>query len=441
MPDFREWRQKLAQTDCTRRTGRVRRVVGLLVETEGPPAQIGEVCQIHSRGVATPAEVVGFHDGYMLMMPLGPTENLGPRDEVVATGGPLRVPVGEGMLGGVFDALGQPLQGEAFTPSEFRMVSAPPPGCLERRRITEPLPLGLRSLDGLCTVGQGQRLGIMAGAGVGKSVLLGMIARNTRAEVNVIGLIGERGREVREFIEQDLGPEGLARSVVVVATSDQPPLLRLRAAYTATAIAEYFRDQGKAVLLLMDSLTRVAWAQRDMGLACGEPPTRNGYTPSVFAMLPSLLERAGANAVGSITGLYTVLVEGDDLGDPVADHTRSILDGHLVLSRRLAEQGHYPAVDVLQSLSRLFTQITTPEHRRAALQLRELLAVYAEAEDLINLGAYAPGSNRRLDRAVGLREEILGFLRQDLGTRTDFAETVAWLQRVTGEDSAWRQAA
>jgi flagellum-specific ATP synthase len=417
-------------SETTRRRGRVRRVVGILVETEGPPAEVGEVCRIRTRGGETLAEVVGFQEGRMLLMPLGGTEQIGPHDEVVATGEPLRVPVDAAMLGRVLDGLGQPLDDLPSIKGPGQKVTATPPTCLDRRRIREPLSLGVRALDGLLTCGKGQRLGIMAGSGVGKSVLLGMIARHTQAEVNVIGLIGERGREVKEFIEEDLGPEGLARSVVIVSTSDQPPLLRLRAAFTATAVAEYFREQGKEMLLMMDSLTRVAWAQRDMGLACGEPPTRNGYTPSVFTMLPQLLERAGTAARGSITALYTVLVDADDLNDPVADAARSVLDGHIVLSRRLAEQGHYPAIDVLQSISRLMTQVTDPEHQESAREVREALAVYAEAEDLINLGAYAPGSNPRIDLAIALREDILGFLRQLRGTCTELAETQAWLQRI-----------
>ncbi len=435
MGHYQRLQQAIKAAQPTRRLGRVRRVVGILVETAGPPAQMGELCRIQSRGGEVLAEVVGFQDGQMLMMPLGATAEIGPRDEVVATGEPLHVPVGDGMLGRVFDGLGRPLDGRACPASESRPLNAEPPSPLDRQRIREPLALGIRALDGLLTCGKGQRLGIIAGSGVGKSVLLGMIARNTQAAVNVIGLVGERGREVKEFIEQDLGPEGLARSVVIASTSDQPPLLRLRAAYTATAVAEHFRDQGKDVLLMMDSLTRVAWAQRDIGLACGEPPTRNGYTPSVFTMLPQLLERAGTSEHGSITGLYAVLVEADDLGDPVGDAARSVLDGHIVLARRLAEQGHYPAIDVLQSISRLMPQIADEEHQRAAAQLREAVATYAEAEDLINLGAYAQGSNPRIDRAIALREKSLEFLRQDMRTCTDFAETLLWLKRIVGEDT------
>ncbi|MEN6303875.1 MAG: FliI/YscN family ATPase, partial [Armatimonadia bacterium] len=309
---------------------------------------------------------------------------------------------------------------------------AAPPSPLSRQRIAEPLPLGVRAIDGLLTCGRGQRLGIFAGAGVGKSTLLGTIARSTRADINVIALIGERGREVREFIERDLGEEGLRRSVVVAVTGDEPPLIRIKGAYVATAIAEYFRDQGRHVLLMMDSVTRFAWAQREVGLASGEPPTRNGYTPSVFAALPRLLERAGCSDRGSITGLYTVLVEGDDLNDPAADAARSILDGHVILSRALASRGHYPAIDVLQSVSRLMSDIATPEHLLVAQKLRQALADYQEAEDLINLGAYVAGSNPKIDEAIALRDGIAEFLCQRTGEASGFEETVEGLKVAVG---------
>jgi len=385
---------------------------------------VGELCEI-STGAGAPliAEVVGFRDRRLLMMPLGETRSIGPGSEVIATRRPMMVALGPAMLGRVLDGLGQPLDGRpAFAPAELRPVDATPPAALQRPRITQPISLGVRVLDALFTCGCGQRVGIFAGSGVGKSTLLGMIARNTAAEVNVIALIGERGREVRDFIEEALGEEGLARSVLIVATSDQPPLVRLRGAQVATTVAEYFRDQGHRVLLMMDSITRVAWAQREVGLATGEPPTRNGYTPSVFATLPRLLERTGTAARGSITALYTILVEGDDMTEPVADAARSILDGHIVLSRALADRGHYPAVDVLQSVSRLMPQITTPDHQADARALIEAVAVYREHEDLINLGAYVAGSNPTVDRAIALRDQINQFLRQDAHERVRFED-------------------
>ncbi len=432
MRNYDQLRVALEGIESRRLTGRVSRSVGLIIESQGPPARIGEVCYIYASPRAEPimAEVVGFREERLLLMPFGETDEIAAQSEVVATGQPMMVPVGEGMLGRVLDGLGRPMDGqEQFAISAQYPVNAPPPTALSRQRISRPLPLGIRALDGLLTCGCGQRLGIFSGSGVGKSTLLGMIARNTSAEVNVIALVGERGREIREFIERDLGEAGLRRSVVVASTSDEPCLVRVRAAQVATGIAEYFRDQGCDVLLMMDSVTRVAWAQRQIGLAAGEPPTRNGYTPSVFALLPRLLERAGTAEVGSITGLYTVLVEGDDMTEPVADAVRSILDGHVVLSRELAEQNHYPAVDVLQSVSRLMIEITSEEHQQAAGKLRETTATYAQAEDLINLGAYAHGSNPRIDEAIALREQTLAFLRQGIAEQSSFQETVAMLQR------------
>jgi FliI/YscN family ATPase len=378
------------------------------------------------------AEVVGFRGDSLQMMALGPTESIAMGSEVVAAGSFVLCP-SDDWLGRVVDGLGRPLDGRPLPQGRAPCpVQGRPPAPLQRQRITEPMPLGVRALDGLLTCGRGKRLGIFAGAGVGKSTLLGMIARAARADVNVIALIGERGREVREFIERDLGAEGLARSVVVVATGDEPPLVRIKGAYVATAIAEYFRDQGSHVLLMMDSVTRFAWAQREVGLASGEPPTRNGYTPSVFAALPRLLERAGCGERGSITGLYTVLVEGDDLADPAADAARSILDGHVVLSRQLAGKGHYPAVDVLASVSRLMSDITTPDHRAAAQKLREALTHYQETEDLINLGAYVAGSNPRVDEAIALHGPITAYLRQHTHEVSDFAQTVTALERTVG---------
>ncbi|MBU0611503.1 MAG: FliI/YscN family ATPase, partial [Armatimonadetes bacterium] len=385
------------EVDLLPHIGQVTRSVGLIVESNGPPSRVGDLCEIRADGhEPVRAEVVGFRGHHLVMMPLGHTENIAMGSEVVASEGFSLWP-GPGMLGRVLDGLGQPLDGRPL-PRGLRAwpVMGTPPAPLERQRIREVLPLGVRALDGLLTCGRGQRLGIFAGAGVGKSTLLGMIARRTRADVNVIGLIGERGREVREFIERDLGPEGLARSVIVAATGDQPPLVRIKAAHVATAIAEHFRDQGRHVLLMMDSVTRFAWAQREVGLASGEPPTRNGYTPSVFAALPRLLERAGSTERGSVTGLYTVLVEGDDLTDPAADAARSILDGHVVLSRKLTARGYYPAIYVSASVSRLMPDLVPPEHLAAAQHLRQALSDHEEAEDLINLGAYVAGSNPRL---------------------------------------------
>ncbi len=428
-----ELAQLLGEVDTIRRLGRVRQTIGLIIESDGPPARVGELCHIHTDDERAPilAEVVGFRDNRLLMMPFGDTEQIRVNSEVVATGEPMRLAVGPTMLGRVLDGLGRPIDDLGPVPAEeFYPISSAPPPPMTRRRITEPLPLGIRALDGLITCGKGQRLGIFAGSGVGKSILLGMIARNTKADINVIALVGERGRELREFIDLALGPEGLQRSVVVAVTSDKSPLIRLRGAYVATAIAEYFRDRGADVLLMMDSVTRFAWAQREVGLAVGEPPTRGGYTPSVFAKLPQLLERSGMAGTGSITGLYTVLVEGDDLTEPVADAVRSILDGHVVLSRDLATRNHYPAVDVLQSVSRLMPQITSEQQRQAAGCVRKLLADYDEAEDLINLGAYQHGSNPAVDDAIRLRQPLLELLQQSADERVEFADTLARMQQL-----------
>ncbi len=414
----------IARADTIRRTGRVTKSVGIIIESDGPPAQVGELCEISAGSEVVRAEVVGFRDERLLLMPLGETQRISAGSPVVACGRPMTVPVGERMLGRVFDGLGDPLDGapppspEAFLPAE-----ASPPDAMQRELITEPMAMGVRAIDGLLTCGRGQRIGIFSGSGVGKSTLLGMIARNAAADVNVIGLIGERGREVREFVEETLGEDGLSRSVVVAATSDRAPLVRLRGAQVATTIAEFFRDRGLDVLLMMDSITRVAWAQREVGLAAGEPPTRNGYTPSVFAKLPKLLERSGMGARGSITALYTVLVDGDDMTEPVADAARSILDGHIVLSRELAHQGHYPAIDVLESVSRLMDSIVDDQHRQNARRLGEAVSVYREHEDLINLGAYEEGSNPEVDQAIELRPQILRFLRQDEDECTCFDAT------------------
>jgi len=420
----------LENSSFVRHFGRVSKVVGLTIESDGPQVDIGELCMIHaSRGKKLiQAEVVGFKDNKVLLMPLGDMAGVGPGNLVEAADSVLKVGVGKNLTGRVLDGLGYPIDDKPpFRPEEYYPTSNNPPHPLNRKRIREPLTLGIKSIDGLLTVGKGQRVGIFAGSGVGKSTLMGMIARNTKADINVIALIGERGREVREFIEKDLQEEGLSRSVVVVATSDQPALVRLKGAYVATAIAEYFRDQGKDVLLLMDSLTRFAMAQREVGLAIGEPPVSRGYTPSVYGAMPKLLERAGNSEKGSITGLYTVLVDGDDLTEPVTDTARGILDGHIVLSRALANRNQYPAIDVLASVSRVMSDIITPEHKKAAAEVKKALAVYRDAEDLINIGAYVKGSNEKIDHAISLIDKILGFVQQSTEDRYTFDEVLALL--------------
>ncbi|HEY5288081.1 MAG TPA: FliI/YscN family ATPase [Solirubrobacteraceae bacterium] len=428
--------QAVRDADLARRHGNVCNLIGLIIEVTGLRAEIGEVCLVDNR---IPAEVVGFRDGRTLLMPLGELHGIGPGTRVLATGAPFRVAVGSGLLGRVVDGLGIPLDELPAPEGVERSTIAPPPSALSRPRITERVGLGVRALDTLVPCGRGQRLGIFAGSGVGKSSLMGMIARSTSAQVNVIALVGERGREVREFIERDLG-DALERSVVVVATSDQPALVRIKAAFTATTIAEHFRDQGHDVLLMMDSVTRFAMAQREVGLAIGEPPATRGYTPSVFALLPRLLERAGTSTSGSITGLYTVLVDGDDMNEPIADATRAILDGHVVLTRSLAHAGHYPAIDVLQSVSRLVGEIVPPEIAAAGQRLRSALAVLHEKEDLVAIGAYQPGSDSALDTALAHRTQIEGFLRQSVNERstpeqadTQLLELAASL---TGEDAS-----
>jgi flagellum-specific ATP synthase len=432
----------LQGADLSRRVGRVSDLIGLIIEATGVQVEIGEVCLVGNgsrlpsdRGGrdAVPTEVVGFRGGRTLLMPLGELHGIGPGTSVHPTGSPFRVAVGEPLLGRVIDGLGIPLDGlEPPSGVSWRSTLAAPPDPLTRPRISDRVGLGVRALDTLVPCGRGQRLGIFAGSGVGKSSLMGMIARSTSAQVNVIALVGERGREVREFIERDLG-DALSHSVVVVATSDQPALVRIRAAFTATAIAEHFRDQGRDVMLMMDSVTRFAMAQREVGLAIGEPPATRGYTPSVFALLPRLLERAGTSATGSITGLYTVLVDGDDMNEPIADAVRSILDGHVVLTRSLAHSGHYPAIDVLQSVSRLIGEIVTPEVRDAGTRLRAALAAYREKEDLISIGAYQPGTDPILDAAIGLRSRIDGFLRQAVDEPSTMGEADAQLLALADE--------
>ena len=405
----------IEQTDPLTRYGKVSQIVGLVVESVGPAdVALGELCVLGDpQSDALRAEVVGFRGNRVLLMPLGEIEGIRPGTHVFPTRTPLYIPVGHGLQGRILDGLGQPIDGAGQIHAEDRRnIHSQPPDPLSRRRVRESLGTGVRALDGMVSCGKGQRMGIFAGSGVGKSTLLGMIARHSEADVNVIALVGERGKEVLDFIEDSLGPDGLRRSVVIVATSDQPALIRLKAAFVATTIAEYFRDQGKDVVLMMDSLTRVAMAQREIGLAAGEPPTTRGYTPSVFALLPRLLERAGMTENGSITGLYTVLVEGDDMDEPIADATRAILDGHLVLSRRLASRGHYPPVDVMESISRVMKDVVTPAHWQAAMEIKTMMAAYNEAEDLINIGAYARGSNPQIDRALGFVEPVGEFLRQ-----------------------------
>ena len=431
--DWSAKRHQLSHFDPIETSGKITQVVGLVLESEGHSACLGDLCYIETPGSETrvPAEVVGFRQERLLLMPLAETGRIGQGSRVVNSRRALTVPVGHGLLGRVIDPLGRPMDGLGPLVSDQNYpLDNRPPAAMQRQRIEEPLGFGVRTIDSLLTIGRGQRVGIFAGSGVGKSTLLGSIARNSEADINVVALIGERGREVREFIERDLGPAGLARSVVIVATSDQPAVVRLKGALAATAIAEYFRDQGQQVLLMMDSLTRFAWAQREIGLAIGEPPTTRGYTPSVLAMLPRLLERAGTAERGAITGLYTVLVDGDDMNEPIADAARSILDGHIVLRRELAARGHYPAIDVLDSVSRLMSEVASKDHKAAANRLRELMATYQESEDLILLGAYVEGTNAKLDQAIACRDRVLAFLRQPPDEPTDWETMEKWLNEV-----------
>ena len=419
--------------DCQ---GTVVRVSGLTVESNGPIVGLGELCGIHLRdGRRVLAEVVGFQNDHLILLPLEHIDGISPGNAVTARAAPRQITLSDGILGRVINGLGEPIDGKGPLPgTEKRTFDTGSPPPLSRTRITEPLSLGIRSIDGMLTFGKGQRVGIFSGSGVGKSVLLGDIATSSEADVNVVALIGERGREVREFLENDLGSEGLSRSVVVVATSDSPPIQRVKAAFVAVTVAEYFRDNGKNVLFMMDSLTRFAQAQREIGLAAGEPPASKGYCPSVFSLMPRLIERLGCADKGSITGILTVLVENDDLGDPVADSARSLLDGHIVLSRKLAERGHFPAVDILASVSRLMPAVTGEEHKTAARKLREIYATYADAEDLINIGAFSPGSNRRIDGAITLIDRIKDFLVQPVRQRTTLRETVGQMLSIT---KAW----
>jgi flagellum-specific ATP synthase len=430
MPEKDEYLALLEEIQPVKKHGKVTQVIGLTIESKGPNAKIGELCLLYPSEKEKPieAEVVGFRENRVLLMPLRDLARIGPGCQVIATGVPLQIKVGPSILGQVLDGTGNPLD-ENPLPKGLKNYSTNnnPPNPLTRPRITRPLEVGVRAIDGLLTVGQGQRIGVFAGSGVGKSTLMGMIARNTEADINVIALVGERGREVRDFIERDLGPEGLKRSVLVVATSDQPPLQRIKAALTATSIAEYFRDQGKNVMLMMDSVTRFAMAQREVGLAVGEPPTSKGYTPSVFALLPKLLERSGTSRHGSITAFYTVLVDGDDMNEPIADAVRGILDGHIVLDRKIAQKGQFPAINILASVSRVMHDIVPDEHQKAAVHFKRLLASYESSEDLINIGAYKSGTNKEIDDAIRAYPLIKKFLQQDIYENTSFDENIEQL--------------
>ena len=429
---------ELTQETFYKKLGKVSKIVGLTVESVGPDAKLNDLCRIYSadRSQVVNAEVVGFRESVVLLMPFDTVDGIGPGCIVENTGKPLGVKVGFGILGHTLDGLGNPVDGEDLGLTEEYSVEAAPPDPMSRVIINEVLPLGVKAVDGLLTVGKGQRIGIFAGSGVGKSTLMGMFARNTKADINVIALIGERGREVREFAERDLGPEGMKRSVLVVATSDKPALIRNKAAKTAKAIAEYFRDQGKDVLLMMDSLTRFSMAQREIGLASGEPPVTRGYPPSVYSEMPKLLERAGMAEKGSITGLYTVLVDGDDFNEPITDTARSILDGHIMLSRKLGHKNHYPAIDVLQSISRCMSQIVTKEHKKVAGRLKNVLATYNEAEDLINIGAYKKGSNKNIDYAISKIDAVNEFLMQQTDEKFTFEEEMAMLNNIFADSES-----
>lgn len=430
--DIEKYIEALEKAQTCQLKGRISQAIGLTLEATGPRVSLGELCYIktnYSNRQLVPAEVAGFKNNRVLLMPLGNLEGIGPGSELLATGSSLRVNVGMELKGRVLNGLGEPIddRGRLKLEGSYPVMNMPP-GPLKRARIKEILPLGVKAIDGLNTVGKGQRMGILSGSGVGKSTLLGMIARNTEADINVIALIGERGREVREFLERDLGEEGLARSVVIVATSDQPALVRLKGAFVATSIAEYFRDQGKDVLLLMDSLTRFALAQREVGLAIGEPPATRGYTPSVFALLPTLLERAGTSEKGTITGLYAVLVEGDDINEPITDAVRGILDGHIALNRQMANLNIYPAIDVAQSISRVMIDLVSSEHMDNANRFRSIMATYEQARDLIDIGAYKKGSNPRIDEAVAVIEKCRDFIRQGIYEEAAFADILLALE-------------
>ena len=421
-------------TNTYKHYGKVLQVVGLMIESSGPVANIGEVCYIHTKNKQDPpilAEVVGFKKDKIILMPYTEVMEIGPDCLVESTGKPLTIKVGSGLLGKVIDSLGKNLDYSKLpTGLQNYVTEQAPPNPMTRPPIEEPIQIGIKAIDGLLSVGKGQRIGLFAGSGVGKSTLLGMIARNSNADINVIALIGERGREVREFIEKDLGKQGLKKSIVVVATSDQPALMRIKGAYTATAISEYFRDRGYHVNLLMDSITRVAMGQREIGLAAGEPPTTKGYTPSVFASLPKLLERTGASERGTITAFYTVLVDGDDMNDPIADAVRGILDGHFIMDRQLAERGHYPAINILKSISRVMNHIVDENHQKLALQLRELMAIYEENRELIQIGAYKRGTNHKIDQAIAYQPKIEAFLTQNTHEHHNFNDSLQMMKEL-----------
>lgn len=431
--DLNKYIREVSNKKFIKYKGEITKVTGLTIESNGPMAMIGELCKIYPRGASEPvmSEVVGFKDDKILLMPLGDMEGISSGSIVEGTGHSLDVNVGEGLIGRVLDGLGNPIDGLGpIKTNKVYPVSNNPPNPLSRKVITDPLSVGVKAIDGLLTCGKGQRVGIFAGSGVGKSTLMGMISRNSTADVNVIGLIGERGREVMEFINNDLTEEGLSKSVVVVVTSDQPALIRVKGAMVTTAIAEYFRDQGLNVMLLMDSLTRFSMAQREIGLAIGEPPVSRGFTPSVFAMMPKLLERAGNSDKGSITGLYTVLVDGDDLNEPITDTARGILDGHIVLSRKLANNNHYPAIDVLASISRVMPNICEAHHIDLSNNIKDIMAVYKESEDLINIGAYKYGSNKKIDKSIDLIDDINGFLKQRVEDAPDYEEILTMMEDI-----------
>jgi len=427
---FSTYHETLSLAETVKSHGKVTQVVGLLIESEGPAVKVGEICLIYNKNNPVPikSEVVGFKRNKVLLMPLGEMSGISPGCEVQSTGKPLMVKVGECLRGRVLGGLGQPIDGLGPIESDEEYpIYAEPPNPITRPRISKVLPLGVRAIDGLLTFGRGQRIGIFSGSGVGKSTTLSMIARNAQSDINVLALVGERGRELRDFLERDLGEEGMKRSVVVVATSDQPALVRLKGAYVGTAVAEYFRDQGYDVMLMMDSVTRFAMAQREVGLAVGEPPATKGYTPSCFALLPKLMERSGTSAKGTITAIYTVLVEGDDMNEPIADTTRGILDGHIELSRKIAAMNHYPAINIPTSVSRLFPEVTGPEHKEAAGKLREVLSIYQKNEDLINIGAYQKGASAKVDWAIDMIDKVNAFLKQGIFEPAPFDEAIAQL--------------
>ena len=435
MPDLTSLREDIKDSDLFRYMGKIEKIVGMTIEASGPACSIGDVCRIFSKDMSSyiKAEVVGFNKSNILLMPYTEIEGIGPGSIVDNTGDKLNVHVGSALIGRIVDALGNPLDGgKEIAYTDEISINGEPVNPFTRPPIHETIELGVKAIDGMLTMGKGQRMGIFAGSGVGKSTLMGMIARKVKADVNVIALVGERGREVREFIERDLGPEGMARSVLVVATSDQPAMMRSKCPLTATAIAEYFMNQGKDVLLMMDSLTRYAMALREVGLSTGEPPIARGYTPSIYSAMPKLLERAGNFPQGSITGIYTVLVEGDDTNEPIADTVRGIIDGHIILSRKIAAQNHYPAIDILSSVSRLMSEIAAPEHKKAAGQLRNLLSLYNSNFDLISIGAYKHGTNPQLDEAISKIDAINGFLMQSVDDSMSFDETVKRLLEAVG---------